>query len=271
MRLSGSLLVGLRNSIRTSSKNCQPLFFRQVIPALRAYSINASPTTKGTTTASNELATSSLSLDERKSAKDPNSRKTFLVDYYKYLNDTNEIVLFAHHNNITKNDNLKIRSDLKKHGAKLNIIRNNLYEVYLRSEHESDPADAIISKKNKNVKHPLAPLLVGPTAVITIPKCEPAIVQQVLKVLKTAQERLILIGAKIETSFFDIDDVNKFKDLPSRDQLQGQLAGLLSVLGGAGLVQTLEASTKHLYLTLDQHRKDIDPSEINENENEENK
>lgn len=118
--------------------------------------------------------------------------------------------------------------------------------------------------KNKQVEHPLAPLLNGPTAIITIKKCDPPTVEQVLKVLKSMNEKLFLIGARVESSIYDTEQIGQFKDLPLKEQLQGQLAGLLSLLGGAGLIRTLESAGTHLYLTLDQRRKDIDPEEKKE-------
>lgn len=197
----------------------------------------------------------------RKTTKHVLSRKTFLVDYYKHLNDTNEIVLYVHHNNLIKQDNLKVRGDFEKLGVKMTYVRNRLYNVYLRSAHEADPALHVNTLKNKGVEHPLAVLLNGPTAVITIPKCDPSVVEQVLKVLKQASEKLILIGARVETSVFDVAQVDAFKTLPNKEQLQAQLAGLLTILGGAGLVRTLELTGTMLYLTLDQRRKDLDPEE----------
>lgn len=206
-----------------------------------------------------ESTSSALLVENRDTGKHIWARKTFLVDYYKYLNDNNEILLYVHHNNLVKADNKRFRSELRKAGAQLNIIRNSIYNVYLRSEHEQDPADRETSARNKDVVHPLSPLLNGPTAVITIPKCDPSVVMQTLKILKTAQEKLILIGAKIESRVFDAEQVDAFKDLPNREQLQGQLAGLLTILGGAGLVRTLESPGTSLYLTMDQRKKDLDP------------
>lgn len=200
-------------------------------------------------------------VEGRTTAKHVLSRKTFLIDYYKYLNDNNDIVLYVHHNNMTKNENKRFRTDLNKWGAKLNIIRSGIYKVYLRSENEADPADKETSIKNRDVTHPLFPLLNGPTAIITIPNNDPSIVASVLKVLKQAQEKLILVGAKIEKTTFDIDQVDKFKDLPTKDQLQGQLAGLLTVLGGAGLVNTLLSNQQTLYLSLQQSIKDRNDGE----------
>lgn len=209
---------------------------------------------------STSSVSSQAAAEPRKTTKHVLSRKTFLVDYYKHLNDTNDIVLYVHHNNLVKNDNLKVRSEFQKLGVKLTYLRNSLYNVYLRSAHEADPALHKNTLKNKKVVHPLSPLLNGPTAVITIPKCEPAVVEQVLKTLKQAGEKLFLVGARIETSVYNIDQVNEFKNLPNKEQLQSQLAGLLTVLGGAGLVRTLESNGTLLYLTLDQRRKDLDPN-----------
>ncbi|RLV84841.1 54S ribosomal protein L11 mitochondrial [Meyerozyma sp. JA9] len=200
-----------------------------------------------------------FSVENRDTGKHIWARKTFLVDYYKYLNDSNEIVLYVHHNNLVRADNKRFRSELKKAGAQLTIIRNSIYSVYLRSEHEKDPADRETSARNKDVVHPLTPLLNGPTGIITIPQCDPSVVSQTLKILKSAQEKIILIGAKIESKVFDIDEINQFKDLPNKDQLQGQLAGLLTILGGAGLVRTLESPGTALYLTMDQRKQDMDP------------
>lgn len=229
-----------------------PLNITRLIP-FRSFSIGSRLCQTATTTNENSPV---FKLQDRNTTKHVLSRKTFLIDYYKHLNDNNDIVLYVHHNNLGKNDTNKVRTEFKKLGVKMTYLRNSLYQVYLRSAHEQDPPLHENTIKNKNVHHPLAPLLSGPTAIITVPKCDPPTVEQVLKVLKGQQEKLFLIGARVEAAVYDVDDVEKFKSLPSKDALQGQLAGLLTVLGGAGLVNTLQAPGSHLYLTLDQRRKD---------------
>lgn len=216
---------------------------RMVMLSLRAYSAGAYMQTEG-----------------RKTYKDVFSRKTFLIDYYKHLNDNNDIVLYCHHNNINKVDNAKIRTDLKSAGAQLNHISNNLYRVYLRNAAAEDPALVPPPKTELAVAntHPLHPLLKGPTAIITIPSTDPLIVKLVLKVLKAANEKLFLIGARVEALVYDVKAVDEFKELPTKEQLHGQLAGLLTVLGGAGLVRTLESAGTHLYLTLDTRKSDME-------------
>lgn len=204
-----------------------------------------------------QAASPIYSVEDRQTTKHILSRKTFLIDYYKHLNDNSEIMLFVHHNNLMKNDTIRIRSDLQKAGVKLTYVRNNLYNVYLRSEHEEDPALDVNTKKNKNRTHPLSKLLTGPTAVISISKCEPAVVEQVMKILKKAGEKLFLVGARIESSIYTVKQVDEFKSLPNKEQMQSQLAGLLTILGGAGLVRTLESAGTSLYLTLGQREKDL--------------
>ncbi|ABN65856.2 predicted protein [Scheffersomyces stipitis CBS 6054] len=253
MSLKTSILGGIRAGIYRTVSPSLGKNFRGISPVSAFYSTTSQPQQYD-------------SFEQRNTEKALFSRKTFLMDYYKHLNDSNDIVLFVHHNNVAKADNKKVRSDLKKAGAQLNVIRNSIYNVYLKSEHESDPAAAGVTNKNRGVKHPLSPLLNGPTAVITIPKCEPSVVNDVLKVIKNAQDKLILIGARVESSVFDVVEINKFKDLPNKEQLQAQLAGLLTILGGAGLVRTLETASSVLYLTMEQRLKDLDPSEKSEEE-----
>ncbi|KAK6455057.1 mitochondrial 54S ribosomal protein YmL11 [Scheffersomyces xylosifermentans] len=252
MSFQANALRGMRSGIRSSiGISAIRSNLRVNLPFTSCYSTHQAP---------------AETFEQRTTEKSLFSRKTFLMDYYKYLNENNEIVLFVHHNNVAKADNKKVRSDLKKAGAQLNIIRNSIYNVYLKSEKEEDPSAKGMTEKNRGVEHPISPLLNGPTAVITIPKCEPSVVNDVLKVIKNAQEKLILIGARVETSVFDVVDIEQFKTLPNKEQLHSQLAGLLTILGGAGLVRTLETASNVLYLTLEERRKDIDPSEKKEGE-----
>lgn len=199
----------------------------------------------------------------RNTVKPLESRKTFLVDFYKDLDQNNSIILFTHRNNLVKQDNNRFRQEIAEAGGKLTILRNRIFQVYLRSKTHSDPASKKASKEvHKNsAKHPLEPLLRGPTAAIAIKECDPSVVRAVLKVLKSANERLFLVGAKIENQVYDLNQVNDFKELPTKPELHSQLAGILTFLGGAGLVQTLESTSNVMYLTLDSHRKAIDPSE----------
>lgn len=198
-------------------------------------------------------------VDGRDTLKPVLSRKTFLLDYYSHLNRSNKIVLYVHHGHLNKADNHKFRTELTNAGAKLHIVRNSIYNVYLRNSHEEDPASKAAYQKNKGTEHPLSPLLNGPTGIITIPAVDPSVVKSVVKILETAQERMFLIGALVDSSVFTTEQIAEFKELPTQEQLQAQLVGVLTILGGAGLVRTLESTPTTLYLTMKQREDDMTP------------
>ncbi|KAI5965826.1 uncharacterized protein KGF55_001189 [Candida pseudojiufengensis] len=212
----------------------------------------------------------------RKTEKPLFSRRTYLIDLYKYINDNNEILLFIHHNNLNKNENKKLRQDLNKIESKLTMLKNSIYKTYLRSSHEIDPA--LVGNNNKNKKNKrksnnnslnnLDSLFVGPTAIISIPKCEPSKVLQISKLIKSLNEKIIIIGAKIDqNSILNLKEIDEFKFLPNKETLQGQLIGLLTMMGGVGLVKTLETPSQMLYLTMKQRETDLDPNSKTEEEN----
>lgn len=189
----------------------------------------------------------------RVTVKPVESRKTFLIDSYKHLMEANPVVLFVHYNNLLKNEDQHYRSLVKQNGGRLTMLRNGLFGAYLKNSHAEDPC-APIRRKDQNRNHPLLPLFKGPTAAISFPETNPSSVAKILKLLEKAQDRLFVVGAKVETEVYDVASLNQFKTLPSKPELQAQLVGLLNVLGGAGLVRTLEAGSQTLYLTLSSHR-----------------
>lgn len=206
----------------------------------------------------------------RRTVKPLDSRKTFLIDSYKNLMETSPVMLFCHHNNLMKGENAHFREEINKVGGKLTILRNNLFQVYLRNSRKNDPA-APAKRSEQDWKHPLLPLFKGPTAAISFPETDPAKVKKVMKLLEKAQDKLFVIGAKVENDAYDLRQLDSFKDLPTKSQLQSELLGLLHVLSGAGLVQTLEAGSNMLYLTLKSHEDNINPDkQKNENDSEGN-
>lgn len=195
----------------------------------------------------------------RNTVKPVDSRKTFLIDSYRDIMEKHPVLLFCHHNNLMKNETAHFRYEISKAGGTLTVLRNNLFQVYLRNSHKEDPA-APSARKEQNWKHPLLPLFKGPTAAICFPETDPSKVSKVLKLLEKAQDKLFVVGAKVESEAYDVQQLNTFKNLPTKPQLQGELLGLLHVLSGAGLVQTLEAGSNVLYMTLKAHEENIDPS-----------
>lgn len=188
----------------------------------------------------------------RSTVKHPHLRKTYLADVYTRLL-RKPVVLFLHHNNLTKADEAGFRQQLKNSGATLHVIQNKLFLAMLRAEGQADPASVEAAEACKDIQHPLAPLLVGPLATVTVDTVDPKAVDGVMKVLKVANERMFLVGARVEGSVMTPVDIEAFRTLPSKEEMQAQLAGVLQVLGGAGLVQTLEGASNSLYLTMKAH------------------
>lgn len=221
--------------------------------AVRFYATAATTAKATTTTTSAPLAVEYL--------KDKDSRKTYLINRYKHILSDAQIVLFVHHNNLLQNEVNNYRDQIRSCGGELTIVRNNLMKAYLRAENEAEPASVLAHENTKRLTHPLAPFLCGPTAIITIKENNPKVVAKIVKFTNTTNEKLFVVGARIENSVFDVARVNQFKGLPTKEELQAQLAGMLTMLSGAGLVQTLQSASQHLYLTLESHRKNNDPSE----------
>ncbi|EJS44451.1 mrpl11p [Saccharomyces arboricola H-6] len=192
----------------------------------------------------------------RNTVKPLDSRKTFLIDAYKHLMENSSVVLFVHYNNLSKTEDHHFRSRIKQTGGKLTKIRNNLFEVYLRNSQLPDPC-SFVKRKEQNRKHPLLPLLKGPTATIAYEDTNPQQVAKLLKLLQSAQDKLLVIGAKVENQVLNVEKLNDFKTLPTKPELQSQMVGILQMLSGLGLVRTLESGSNALYLTLKSHHDNI--------------
>lgn len=197
----------------------------------------------------------------RQTVKPITTRKTYLVDIYSHILKTNPVILVVHHNNLLKSDNSNLRGLIKKAGGSLTVTRSRLFKVALRGKEHEDPASKDAQRNFKSFKHPLAPLFSGPSAVIAFPEMDPKKVENVIRVIDKSNGNLTLLGSLIDNQVLSVPEVNNFKTLPTLPELRSQLVGVLSILGGAGLVQTLEASSKVLYLTMDERRKQLDPSE----------
>lgn len=192
----------------------------------------------------------------RNTLKSLHSRKTFLIDSYKHLMDSNSIVLFVHRNNLVKQETSHFRESIKQLGGNIMVLKTSLFQVYLRNSGKPDPA-ARVKRSQQNWKHPLLPLFKGPTAAITFHETDPTPVAKLMRLLEKNQDKMFVVGAKVETEVYDVQKLNEFKNLPSKQELQSQLASVLGLLSGAGLVKSLESGSQTLYLTLKSHRDNI--------------
>ncbi|QPG75424.1 hypothetical protein FOA43_002778 [Brettanomyces nanus] len=200
-----------------------------------------------------------------KPVKPADSRKTYLMEIYQHFWETNEIVLFAHHNNLLSSDNEQIRKELHKISKDIQFrkLKSSIFRHYLRASNHEDPISkaAMRQVKRKKTRHPLEPLLKGPTALIMIKDLDPKAVKEVWRVLKAQKEKLFLMGGKVGQRYVDLDKIGEFKDLPSLPELRSQLVGLLSMSSGAGIVRALESAPTNLAMTLESRKNEMEKKE----------
>ncbi|CCF59578.1 hypothetical protein KAFR_0H01680 [Kazachstania africana CBS 2517] len=196
----------------------------------------------------------------RNTVKPVDSRKTFLVDLYKYLMESQKMVILLHYNNLTKVEDHSFRYRVGSiNQGKFYQIRNNLFQVYLKNSRRQDPC-APLTLKDKSLlqwNHPLLPLLCGPTAIVTFKETDPTAIAKLVKLLATMGDKLLMIGGQIDGEVMTNAQLLQFSKLPSMPQMQAQLVNHLQLLAGGHLTQTLEANYRNLYLTLKSHSDNI--------------
>lgn len=207
----------------------------------------------------------------RQTFKKLDTRKTYLMDVYKYFWETNSIVLFAHHNNLESKENEKIRRELHKVSKDIQYrkVKTSVFRHFLRASEQPDPASKAAHKyvKRHKVRHPLEPLLGGPTALILVKDLDPHAVKGIWKVLGTKKERLFLMGGKIGQNYYDLSQIKDFKEMASLPELRAQLVGLLTQASGGGLVKTLEAASSNLVMTMEARKNQLEEASGTKPEN----
>ncbi|KAA6411113.1 MAG: hypothetical protein FRX48_05425 [Lasallia pustulata] len=130
---------------------------------------------------------------------------------------------------------------------------------------------------DKNISHPLDPLLSGPLAVISFPTVSPQHLKAVLSIIapsapdfaaptrranpgyyeptmQNGLQKLLLLGARVEGKVFDADGSRWVGGIEGGLQgLRGQLVAMLQGIG-AGITNTLESAGRSLYFTVESRR-----------------
>lgn len=122
----------------------------------------------------------------------------------------------------------------------------------------------------------LAPVLVGPIALLTMPAVSPAHLAAALKVLapspptfsaptrkkrpgyweptvQSGLQKLLLVGGRVENRVFDLDGVKWVGGIEGLDSLRAQLVAMLQS-AGMGLTSALEGAGKSIWLTMESRR-----------------
>ncbi|KAL2129539.1 hypothetical protein VTI74DRAFT_7623 [Chaetomium olivicolor] len=165
-------------------------------------------------------------------------------------------------------------------GDKVQVVYNHdLSKAAYKAVKEATKGDAPLPEDSAYSQ--LAPLLVGPMAIFTLPAVSPAHLAAALSVLSPSPpafpaptkkknpgyhepiaqsgfQKLMLVGGRIEDKVFDLDGVKWVGGIEGG--LEGLRAQLVYMLqsAGLGLTSALEGASKSLWLTLESRRSVLD-------------
>lgn len=119
-------------------------------------------------------------------------------------------VLLTEYRGLTVEQQQKLRRALRENGAEINVVKCTLARLAATKAEHPD----------------LVPLLEGPTALVF---CEEDVARAAKVLTQSAKEMeaLVIKGGLLEGSILSADETKALADLPSRDELLAQIAGLL--------------------------------------------
>lgn len=146
-------------------------------------------------------------------------------------------VVFADYQGITMPQLQSLRKQLKDQGAEFSVTKNNLLNLALKQNGQQLADDAVLA---------------GPVATLFAYDDEILPIKTLVKSLKEFS-----VG-KVKAGFFEADfltaaEVARLASLPGKQELQGQLVGLLAA-PLKGLVTVLNGNIRGLAVALDQIR-----------------
>lgn len=161
-------------------------------------------------------------------------------------------------------------------GRKTKVVYNHdLSEAAFNAVQEADKKAEALGDESNYAQ--LAPLMVGPVALLTFPAVSPAHLAAALSILSPSPpqfpapgrrknpgywdpatqnglHKLLLIGGRIEGKVFDLDGVKWVGGIEGGvDGLRAQLVAMLQS-SGVGLTNALESAGKNLWLTMESRR-----------------
>lgn len=161
-------------------------------------------------------------------------------------------------------------------GEKVQVVYNHdLSKAAYKAVQAATKGDAPLPESSAYAQ--IAPLLVGPLAILTLPAVSPAHLAAALSVLapsppafpapskkkspgyhepiaQAGLQKLMLVGGRIEDKVFDLDGVKWVGGIEGGlDALRAQLVHMLQS-AGLGLTTALQGASKSLWLTMESRR-----------------
>ena len=133
----------------------------------------------------------------------------------------NSVVVVAHYSGLNVAEITELRNQMREAGASFKVTKNRLTRIALEG----------------TGKEAIKDLFVGPTAIgfSTDPVAAPKVLSQFAK----KNDKLIILGGMMDTTYLDVAGVKQLAELPSLDELRGKIVGVLKAPATkiAGVVQ----------------------------------
>jgi large subunit ribosomal protein L10 len=120
------------------------------------------------------------------------------------------VIVVAHYSGLSVADMTDLRGRMREAGAQVKVAKNRLARLAL------DGTDAVHAKD----------LFKGPTVIAY--SDDPVAAPKIAVKFAKDHDKLVILGGAMGATALDPDGVKALADLPSLDELRGQLVGLLS-------------------------------------------
>jgi large subunit ribosomal protein L10 len=153
------------------------------------------------------------------------------------------LIFIVQHNNLSVQEQILLRRELKQKGAVLTAARGSIFGAVVRQS---------------TLYSNLLPLVVGPTCMIgsnVSDEENPRLVADIFNIINN-KKKLTLIGGKMDRSLLDLEGFQNVAKLPGLKHLQSELIGLLNS-PGSRVIELLNKAPQDLVFTLDKHKSNL--------------
>lgn len=158
------------------------------------------------------------------------AQKTELVSSLSETINANSVIVVAHYTGLNVAEITKLRAQLRAVGANLKVTQNRLTRIALEG----------------TGKEAMSDLFKGPTAIGF--STDPVAAPKVLSDFAKTNDKLVILGGMMDSTYLDVDAVKRLAELPSLDQLRGKIVGVLKAPATkvAGVLQAPAAQLARL-------------------------
>lgn len=128
----------------------------------------------------------------------------------KGLVGDNTSTILVHYQGLTVAQIEVLRGQMRECNAKMKVIKNTLAKLAV-AETDNSQLDSLLS---------------GPTAIIV--SNDPVSVAKNLSKFAKDNAKLLFLGGMVDNQFVDVKGINLLSEMPSKDELRGQIIALIS-------------------------------------------